>query len=64
MKTINDDPKGFFEQGGWSFLDPESEVRVVMDEGNGETCFRRKNLMSQVKRARGMSPVIMTMMCH
>lgn len=27
MKTIVDDPEGFFEQGGWSFLDPESEVR-------------------------------------
>ena len=22
MKTIVDDPEGFFEQGGWSFLDP------------------------------------------
>lgn len=27
MKTIVDDPEGFFEQGGWSFLDPESEAR-------------------------------------
>ena len=26
MKTINDDPEGFFGQGGWSFLDPDSEV--------------------------------------
>ncbi|XP_023692218.2 FACT complex subunit SPT16-like [Paramormyrops kingsleyae] len=26
MKTIVDDPEGFFEQGGWSFLDPESEA--------------------------------------
>ncbi|BFF98477.1 FACT complex subunit spt16 [Drosophila madeirensis] len=25
MKTIVDDPQGFFEQGGWSFLDPESD---------------------------------------
>lgn len=25
MKTIVDDPDGFFESGGWSFLDPESE---------------------------------------
>lgn len=29
MKTIVDDPEGFFEQGGWSFLDPESEVRPL-----------------------------------
>ena len=28
MKTIVDDPEGFFEQGGWSFLDPESEVHA------------------------------------
>lgn len=25
MKTINDDPEGFFSQGGWSFLDPSSD---------------------------------------
>lgn len=25
MKTIVDDPEGFFEQGGWSFLDPDSD---------------------------------------
>lgn len=25
MKTITDDPVGFFDNGGWTFLDPESE---------------------------------------
>ena len=30
MKTINDDPQGFFDSGGWSFLDPESEVRIIV----------------------------------
>lgn len=30
MKTITDDPKGFFESGGWTFLDPESD-----NEGEG-----------------------------
>ncbi|XP_060679014.1 FACT complex subunit SPT16, partial [Hemiscyllium ocellatum] len=25
MKTIVDDPEGFFEQGGWSFLEPEGD---------------------------------------
>ncbi|XP_050429872.1 FACT complex subunit spt16-like isoform X2 [Adelges cooleyi] len=25
MKTITDDPEGFFENGGWTFLDPESD---------------------------------------
>lgn len=24
MKTITDDPEGFFESGGWNFLDPDS----------------------------------------
>lgn len=28
MKTINDDPEGFFENGGWTFLDSGSDVRV------------------------------------
>ena len=28
MKTINDDPQGFFDHGGWSFLDPESDVSL------------------------------------
>ncbi len=26
MKTITDDPEGFFENGGWSFLEPEGET--------------------------------------
>ena len=26
MKTINDNPEDFFENGGWSFLEPNSEV--------------------------------------
>ena len=26
MKTITEDPEGFFESGGWTFLDPESDV--------------------------------------
>lgn len=25
MKTITDDPEGFFDNGGWTFLDPESD---------------------------------------
>lgn len=33
MKTITDDPEGFFESGGWTFLDPESEVEdAAQDE--------------------------------
>jgi nucleosome binding factor SPN SPT16 subunit len=26
MKTIVDDPEGFFDNGGWTFLDPESDA--------------------------------------
>uniref|UniRef100_A0A1L8E2L1 FACT complex subunit n=1 Tax=Nyssomyia neivai TaxID=330878 RepID=A0A1L8E2L1_9DIPT len=32
MKTIVDDPEGFFENGGWTFLDPESDGE---EEGGG-----------------------------
>lgn len=32
MKTITDDPEGFFESGGWTFLDPESEDEKVEEE--------------------------------
>ncbi|XKL65902.1 hypothetical protein PGB90_009322 [Kerria lacca] len=33
MKTILDDPEGFFENGGWSFLDPGSDED---EEGGGD----------------------------
>lgn len=33
MKTITDDPKEFFETGGWTFLDPQSDSEV---EGEGD----------------------------
>ncbi|KAB7506147.1 FACT complex subunit spt16 [Armadillidium nasatum] len=29
MKTIVDDPDGFFDQGGWTFLDPESDEEAA-----------------------------------
>lgn len=32
MKTILDDPVGFFDNGGWSFLDPGSDE----DDGQGD----------------------------
>ncbi|XP_030751148.1 FACT complex subunit spt16 [Sitophilus oryzae] len=32
MKTITDDPEGFFESGGWTFLDPESDEEQVAEE--------------------------------
>ncbi|BFZ61011.1 FACT complex subunit spt16 [Saitoella coloradoensis] len=32
MKTVNDDPKQFFEDGGWSFLQLESDAEQSDDE--------------------------------
>ncbi|KAJ8921061.1 hypothetical protein NQ315_015857 [Exocentrus adspersus] len=32
MKTITDDPEGFFESGGWTFLDPESDEEEAPEE--------------------------------
>jgi len=36
MKTIVDDPEGFFENGGWSFLDPESDGEDDDDDDSEE----------------------------
>ncbi len=43
MKTIVDDPEGFFEQGGWSFLDPESEVRSAQRTKNRQVSGVERN---------------------
>ncbi|XP_055607733.1 FACT complex subunit spt16 isoform X2 [Uranotaenia lowii] len=32
MKTITDDPEGFFDNGGWTFLDPESDGEAQGDD--------------------------------
>ncbi len=32
MKTIVDDPEGFFDSGGWSFLDPDSDEENAEDD--------------------------------
>ena len=31
MKTINENPEDFFENGGWSFLEPDSSVCSSLD---------------------------------
>ncbi|RWS01709.1 FACT complex subunit spt16-like protein [Dinothrombium tinctorium] len=36
MKTIVDDPEGFFDQGGWSFLDPDSDEDAKEEEEEDE----------------------------
>ncbi|ESN94096.1 hypothetical protein HELRODRAFT_193835 [Helobdella robusta] len=36
MKTITDDPAKFFEDGGWSFLDPESDAEDDDDDEDDE----------------------------
>ncbi|XP_063951378.1 FACT complex subunit SPT16-like [Lytechinus pictus] len=39
MKTIVDDPDGFFEGGGWSFLEPESENEQDDDDEEDDGAF-------------------------
>jgi len=39
MKTIVDDPDGFFEQGGWSFLDPESDAEDAEEEESDDGAY-------------------------
>merc|ERR1719251_542134 len=36
MKTIVDDPEGFFESGGWNFLDPDSGDEEEDDDDSDE----------------------------
>lgn len=36
MKTITDDPEGFFDQGGWSFLDPDSDAEQEDEDDEDE----------------------------
>lgn len=36
MKTIVDDPEGFFDNGGWSFLDPDSDAEAEDDDDDDE----------------------------
>lgn len=37
MKTIMDDPAGFFETGGWGFLEPDSDVSMRWEAINNIT---------------------------
>lgn len=37
MKTIQEDPKEFFETGGWSFLDPESESEEIVESEESQS---------------------------
>lgn len=32
MKTITDDPVGFIDNGGWTFLDPDSDGENAEDD--------------------------------
>lgn len=36
MKTITDDPETFFDEGGWSFLDPNSGDEAEADDEEDE----------------------------
>lgn len=50
MKTITDDPKGFFESGGWTFLDPESDSEQDgrdSDESEEDEAYEPTDLESE-----------------
>ncbi|KAL0272878.1 UNVERIFIED_CONTAM: hypothetical protein PYX00_005698 [Menopon gallinae] len=50
MKTITDDPEGFFENGGWTFLDPESDPEdPVEDEEEEEEDYEPSDLDSEAE---------------
>lgn len=36
MKTVNEDPIGFYEMGGWSYLQPDADDDSAASEGSGE----------------------------
>ena len=36
MKTIVDDPEAFFEEGGWNFLDAQSDNEVEDEDLSSE----------------------------
>ena len=49
MKTITDDPVGFFDSGGWSFLDPESDAEndeVEDEEEEDDDAYEVRNIFS------------------
>ncbi len=54
MKTITDDPEGFFESGGWSFLDPDSEDEQEDDDDEDEEDEEFK--VCATVRIRGKNP--------
>ena len=37
MKTITDDPEGFFEDGGWNFLDGDGGDEAEMDDDDDDS---------------------------
>lgn len=50
MKTITDDPDGFFDNGGWTFLDADSDPEdAVEDEEEEEEDYQPTDLDSDVE---------------
>lgn len=50
MKTITDDPEGFFDSGGWTFLDPESDAEndeVEDEEEEEDDAYEVRDLIKQ-----------------
>jgi nucleosome binding factor SPN SPT16 subunit len=53
MKTITDDPEGFFDSGGWTFLDPESD-----DENHAEEVEEEEEDDAYEVEIRGLNIII------
>lgn len=52
MKTITDDPEGFFDSGGWTFLDPESDAEneeVEDEEEEEDDAYEVRSSMNSLK---------------
>ncbi|XP_070574512.1 FACT complex subunit SPT16-like [Ptychodera flava] len=47
MKTIVDDPAGFFEQGGWNFLEPESASEGDDDDEDEDAAYEPSDLEAE-----------------
>ncbi|XP_050399459.1 FACT complex subunit spt16 [Patella vulgata] len=48
MKTIIDDPEGFFDNGGWTFLDPESDAENhESDSDEEDEAFQPSDINSE-----------------
>lgn len=54
MKTITDDPEGFFDNGGWSFLGPDSDVSASVFYHSPKLLVVSVNYIGSFSQARAL----------